>query len=252
MTMICDTCGTENRDGRKFCKECGSSLAIVCANCGEANDPGDKFCGDCGELLGVDAAKPAIALEPASSPSKAEKRFVSVLFADLVGYTTFSEQHDSEEIREMLTTYFDRSREIIERFGGNVDKFIGDAVMGVWGAKLIREDDAERAVRAALELVDMVDGLGDELELPELALRAGVNSGETSVGPGGNEQGLVVGDLVNVASRLQSIAEPRTVFVGAATETVTNRSIDYISEGERTVKGKSEGHTCCLESRRAR
>jgi class 3 adenylate cyclase len=214
---------------------------MACANCGAANDPGDKFCGECGETLGADAhSDPAVAALPAASPSKAEKRFVSVLFADLVGYTAFSEQHDSEEIRDMLTIYFDRSREIIERFGGNVDKFIGDAVMGVWGAKLIREDDAERAVRAALELVDMVDGLGDELDLPELALRAGVNSGETSVGPGGNEQGLVVGDLVNIASRLQSIAEPRTVFVGEATESVTNRSIDYHFEGERTVKGKSD------------
>ena len=183
--MICDTCGTENREGRKFCKECGTSLSMPCPNCGAANDPGDKFCGECGETLGSDADSATVAAtRPSASPVRAEKRFVSILFADLVGYTTFSEQHDSEEIRDMLTTYFDRSREIIERFGGNVDKFIGDAVMGVWGAKLIREDDAERAVLAALELVDMVDGLGDELDLPELALRAGVNSGETSVGPG--------------------------------------------------------------------
>ena len=240
--MICDTCGTENREGRKFCKECGSSLAIVCANCGAANDPGDKFCGDCGEVLGAEAAPEKTAPKPArqTAPAKAEKRFVSVLFADLVGYTTMSEQHDSEEIRDMLTTYFERSREIIERFGGTVDKFIGDAVMGVWGATVIQEDDAERAVRAALELVDMVDGLGDEIGLAGLTLRAGVNSGPTSVGPGGNEQGLVVGDLVNVASRLQSIAEPRTVFVGEATEAVTSRSIDYEFEGERSVKGKKD------------
>jgi class 3 adenylate cyclase/tetratricopeptide (TPR) repeat protein len=168
------------------------------------------------------------------------KRFVSVLFADIVSYTTFSESRDSEDIRDMLTIYFDRAREIIERFGGAVDKFIGDAVMGVWGASVVREDDAQRAVRAALELVDMVASLGDELEIPELALRAGVNSGSTSVGPGGNEKGLVVGDLVNVASRLQSIAEPGTVFVGGATESVTNRAIDYEPMGEHTVKGKTE------------
>jgi class 3 adenylate cyclase/tetratricopeptide (TPR) repeat protein len=240
--MICDTCETENREGRKFCKECGSSLAFSCPNCGAANDPGDKFCGDCGTVLNTDApdVKAAAAPQTLDTPTKAEKRFVSVLFADLVGYTTFSESRDSEDIGDMLTTYFDRSREIIERFGGTVDKFIGDAVMGVWGATVVQEDDAERAVRAALELVDMVDALGDELELSELALRAGVNSGATWVGPGGNEQGLVVGDLVNVASRLQSIAEPRTVFVGEATEAVTGRSIDYESKGERRVKGKSD------------
>jgi len=242
MAMICDTCATENREGRKFCKECGSSLAIRCSNCGAANDPGDKFCGDCGIVLTAEApaASAPSAPDRPDTPAKAEKRFVSVLFADLVGYTALSETQDSEEIRDMLTTYFDRSREIIERFGGTVDKFIGDAVMGVWGATVVQEDDAERTVRAALELVDMVDGLGDELQLPELALRAGVNSGHTSVGPGGNAQGLVVGDLVNVASRLQSIAEPQTVFVGEATEAVTGRSIDYQFEGQRTVKGKSD------------
>jgi class 3 adenylate cyclase/predicted ATPase len=242
MTMICDTCGTENREGRKFCKECGSSLAVACPNCGAANDPDDKFCGDCGTVLTADApaASATIMPERSGTPTKAEKRFVSVLFADLVGYTTLSESRDSEDIRDMLTTYFERSREIIERFGGTVDKFIGDAVMGVWGATVAQEDDAERAVRAGLELVDMVDALGDEIGLEGLALRAGVNSGPTSVGPGGNEQGLVVGDLVNVASRLQSIAEPRTVFVGEATEAVTSRAIDYEFEGERTVKGKSE------------
>ena len=240
--MICDTCGTENREGRKFCKECGSSLAIACSNCGAANDPGDKFCGDCGTVLAEDAPAASATTQPdrIDTPAKAEMRFVSVLFADLVGYTTLSESRDSEDIRDMLTTYFERSRKIIERFGGTVDKFIGDAVMGVWGATVVQEDDAERAVRAGLELVDMVDALGDEIGLEGLTLRAGVNSGPTSVGPGGNEQGLVVGDLVNVASRLQSIAEPRTVFVGEGTESVTNRSIDYEFEGERTVKGKTE------------
>ncbi|MDR9451285.1 MAG: AAA family ATPase, partial [Acidimicrobiia bacterium] len=107
-------------------------------------------------------------------------------------------------------------------------------------ATMAREDDGERAVRAGLELVDMVAALGEELDQPELRLRAGVNSGSTSVGPGGNEKGLVVGDLVNTASRLQSIAEPGSVFVGATTHSVTSRSIDYETMGERSVKGKSD------------
>jgi class 3 adenylate cyclase/tetratricopeptide (TPR) repeat protein len=240
--MNCTNCGTENQADRKFCRECGTALAVLCASCGTGNDAGDKFCGNCGTpLISGDApvATPAAESTTGSVPVEG-KRFVSVLFADIVSYTTFSESRDSEDIRDMLTVYFDRAREIIERFGGAVDKFIGDAVMGVWGATLVREDDAQRSVRAALELVDMVANLGAELGIPQLALRAGVNSGSTSVGPGGNEKGLVVGDLVNVASRLQSIAEPGTVFVGEATESVSNRAIDYEPMGEHSVKGKAE------------
>ena len=128
--MNCTVCGADNRKDRKFCRECGSSLAFACPNCGTDNDPGDKFCGSCGHGLG-DAAAPAQQDQP--EPATAEKRFVSVLFADLVGYTTYAEQRDSEDVRDMLTIYFDRSREIVERFGGTIDKFIGDAVMALWG-----------------------------------------------------------------------------------------------------------------------
>ena len=238
--MTCGVCGTENRADRKFCKECGNPLSVVCSNCGTENEPDDKFCGNCGKTLGEPAAPAPAEVEEPAPPAIAEKRFVSVLFADIVSYTTYSEKRDSEEVRDMLTGYFDRSREIVERFGGTVEKFIGDAVMGVWGAAVAREDDGERAVRAGLELVDMVAALGEELGQPELALRAGVNSGATSVGPGGNEKGMVVGDLVNTASRLQSIAEPGTVFVGSTTHSVTSRAIDYESMGEQSVKGKSE------------
>jgi class 3 adenylate cyclase/tetratricopeptide (TPR) repeat protein len=235
--MNCTVCGAENRADRKFCRECGNSLALACPNCGAHNDPGDKFCGSCGHGLG-DAPAPAQQGQP--EPVAAEKRFVSVLFADLVGYTAYVESSDSEDVRDMLTIYFNRSREVVERFGGTIDKFIGDAVMGVWGATGAREDDAERAVRAALELVDMVAALGAELNQPELVLRAGVNSGSAVVGPGGNDQGMVVGDLVNTAARLQSIADPGAVYVGAATHSVTSHAIHYESMGDREVRGKAE------------
>ncbi|MDH5372790.1 MAG: AAA family ATPase, partial [Acidimicrobiia bacterium] len=237
--MTCRACGAENREDRKFCRECGNSLDVPCPNCGAANDPGDKFCGTCGHQLAETSSVPTPEARPDAGTS-AEKRFVSVLFADLVGYTTYTEQRDSEDVRDMLTVYFERSREIVERFGGTIDKFIGDAVMGVWGATSGREDDAERAVRAALELVDMVSALSAELDQPELILRAGVNSGAAVVGPGGNKEGMVVGDLVNTAARLQSIAEPGAVFVGDTTHSVTNRAIQYESMGSREVKGKEE------------
>jgi class 3 adenylate cyclase/tetratricopeptide (TPR) repeat protein len=163
---------------------------------------------------------------------------VSVLFADLVGFTPFSESRDPEEVRAMLTRYFDRSREIVARFRGTVDKFIGDAVMAWWGAVEASEDDAERAVRAGLELVEMVHNLGAEIGVPELALRAGILTGEASVGPGGNEQGLVVGDLVNTASRLQSIALGGTVVVGESTANLVASAIELEPLGEQVLKGK--------------
>ncbi len=231
--LTCSNCGASNADSQKFCGECGTGLSLVCVN-GHSNPPSQKFCGECGEVLGESEVA-----KPSPSDEAGERRLVSVLFADLVGFTPFSESRDPEEVRAMLTRYFDQARTIIEQFGGEVDKFIGDAVTAFWGAHQAQEDDAERAVRAALELVDSVSGLGAEIGVPDLALRAGVLSGETSVGSGGNEKGLVVGDIVNTAARLQSEAAPGTVFVGEATQALTGDSIRYESVGDLDLKGKS-------------
>ena len=151
--MRCPSCGTENREGRKFCAECGSPLAAACPACGAANEPGERFCGECGAALGE-------AAPPVARGSGAERRLVSVLFADLVGFTPLSETRDAEEVRELLSRYFDSCRRIIDLYGGTVEKFIGDAVMAVWGTPTATEDDAERAVRAALDLVLAVSALG--------------------------------------------------------------------------------------------
>ncbi|HEX9376771.1 MAG TPA: adenylate/guanylate cyclase domain-containing protein, partial [Actinomycetota bacterium] len=159
--MICSVCGTENEVGRKFCGECGSPLAIVCATCGASNGPGVKFCGECGSALAPESAARPPQAEPGS-----ERRLVSVLFADLVGFTTLSETRDAEEVRDLLSRYFDTCRRLIDRYGGTVEKFIGDAVMAVWGTPTAQEDDAERAVRAGLELVEAVAALGAELNAP--------------------------------------------------------------------------------------
>ena len=209
---ICRECGSENRPGRRFCRQCGGPLERVCAACGVMNEPTDRYCGSCGTALGTaSAAEPPPAAEAPLEHEPHERRFVSVLFADLVGFTQFSESLDHEVVRRTLTLYYDRSREIVERFGGSVQKFIGDAVMAVWGATLAHEDDAERAVRAGLELIDMVARLGEELEHGELELRVGILTGEASVGPAVPELGLVVGVLVNTASRLQTVAAPGTL-----------------------------------------
>ncbi len=154
-------------------------------------------------------AAPATAASPV-----AERRFVSVLFADLVGFTGLSEVRDSEEVRELLSRYFETCRRLIELYGGTVEKFIGDAVMAVWGAPVATEDDAERAVRAALELVAAVQALGEQVGTSELRARASVLSGEAAVTLGVEGEGMVAGDLVNTASRLQALAPPGGVFVG--------------------------------------
>jgi class 3 adenylate cyclase/tetratricopeptide (TPR) repeat protein len=169
-----------------------------------------------------------------------ELRIVSVLFADLVGFTTLSEVRDPEEVRELLSRYFDVCRELVERYGGTVEKFIGDAVMAVWGAPVAQEDDAERAVRAALDLVEAVAELGEEVRAPELAARAGVLTGTAAVNLGAKGQGMVAGDLVNTASRIQAQSQPGTVLVGEATKRATEAAVAYQDAGTHELKGKAE------------
>src|SRR5438105_4989016 len=198
--MVCASCGTENAAGRKFCGQCGNALARSCSACGAANPPDDKFCGECGAGLAGTAAVAAPA---------AERRLVSVLFADLVGFTALSESRDAEEVRELLSRYFNTAERLMSLYGGTVEKFIGDAVMAVWGTPVAQEDDAERAVRAALDLVAAVADLA-----PGVRARAGVLTGEAAVTLAATGQGMVAGDLVNTASRIQSAAQPGTVLVG--------------------------------------
>jgi class 3 adenylate cyclase/tetratricopeptide (TPR) repeat protein len=236
--VICSNCGTENRVGAKFCMECATPFAAACPSCGAANLPGAKFCSECATPLGGGA--PRVAAVPLSSTpvavqeAVAERRVVSVLFADLVGFTAFSEGRDSEEVRELQSRYFDTVREVVGRYGGTVEKFIGDAAMALWGAPVAREDDAERAVRAGLELVDAVRGLGHGLEV-----RVGVLTGEAAVTLGATNQGMVAGDLVNTASRLQSAAPPSTVLVGEATQRAAGGAIAFEAAGEQALKGKA-------------
>ncbi|MGH8937284.1 MAG: adenylate/guanylate cyclase domain-containing protein [Acidimicrobiia bacterium] len=232
--MICPSCSEENDPGRKFCSQCGSRLASLCPACGTANLPTDRFCGECGAALGQAEAAPP----PERPVPRTERRLVTVLFADLVGFTTLSEHRDAEEVREILGDYYAVATEAVERFGGTVDKFVGDAVMAVWGVGQTHEDDAERAVRSALELGEAVGKLAAELGIPELATRVGVLTGEAAVGWGDGEEELVVGDLVNTASRLQSLATPGAVLVGESTYRATSRAIAYEDRGEHRVKGK--------------
>jgi len=244
--VICSNCGTQNLAGARFCMECATPLAAPCPNCGASNLPAAKFCSECatplvgaapraaaasGAPIAAQAAPDAVA--QAAPDAVAERRMVSVLFADLVGFTTYSEGKDAEEVRELQTHYFEMVREIIGRYGGTVEKFIGDAVMAVWGAPTAQEDDAERAVRAALDLVAAVPGLG-----PKIEARAGVLTGEAAVTLGATNQGMVAGDLVNTASRLQSVAAPSTVLVGETTQRAAGGAIVFEPAADQVLKGK--------------
>jgi class 3 adenylate cyclase/tetratricopeptide (TPR) repeat protein len=184
-----------------------------------------------------------VAVPSSASPREtvtAERRLVSVLFGDLVGFTALSEGRDSDEVRDLLSHYFDTGRAIVERYGGTVEKFIGDAVMAVWGTPVANEDDAERAVRAALDLVEAVSELGAQVGAPGLQARAGVLTGEATVNLGAAGQGMVAGDLVNTASRIQSAAEPGAVLVGEGTRRATEAAVAYADAGMHEVKGRAE------------
>ncbi len=241
--MVCPSCESEVLEGAKFCTECGSPLAAACPSCGAPHQPGQKFCAECGTPLAAVAA-PATPRTPPPAANEGtvlvpELRLVSVLFVDLVGFTSLSEERDAEEVRELLARYFETSRTIIGRYAGVVEKFIGDAVMAVWGAPVAREDDAERAVRAGLEMVDAVAAFGVEVGAPELRARAGVATGQVASLPNPGE-GLVVGDRVNTAARTQSCAQPGTVYVDRVTQEVTSAAIEYEDTGEHAAKGKAE------------
>ncbi|MGH9169775.1 MAG: adenylate/guanylate cyclase domain-containing protein, partial [Acidimicrobiales bacterium] len=182
--------------------------------------------------------------ERSAAGTSPELRHVSVLFCDLVGFTPMSEHRDPEEIRQILSGYFDLSRRIVARYGGVIEKFIGDAVMAVWGAPVAQEDDAERAVRAGLELVSAVSAYGTSSGL-EMNARIGIATG-AAVTTETTAEGIVVGDRVNTAARIQTAAPAGACYVDAATKKLSDLAIAFSDEGEHSLKGKeSPEHLYC-------
>jgi class 3 adenylate cyclase len=210
----------------------------ICATCGQDNPDGARFCLACGAALGVDEAAP-----------QEERRFISVLFVDLVGFTARAEQLDPEDVRAVLTPYHETVRREIESFGGVVEKFIGDAVMSVFGAPTAYGDDAERAVRAALAVRDSVRELNDGDARLDLQIRIAVNTGEALVSLGARPsmgESMVAGDVVNTASRLQSAAPVNGIIVGEETYASTRDAIRYEATPPIEAKGKSSVVTAWL------
>jgi class 3 adenylate cyclase/tetratricopeptide (TPR) repeat protein len=198
----------------------------VCPNCGKENVEDAVFCAYCGTSL-------------STTPPSEERRFLTILFADLVGFTAESDEADPEDVRARLVPYHQRVREEVEAFDGTVEKLIGDGVMAVFGAPTAHEDDPERAVRVALRIQTAVDELNEEHEGLDLSVRIGVNTGEAVVTTGGQGE-RIVGDVVNTASRLESIAPPGGVVVGEATHRATELLIDYQDMDPVEVKGKAK------------
>jgi class 3 adenylate cyclase/tetratricopeptide (TPR) repeat protein len=229
--------------GAKFCIECGAPAWALCASCGSALVIGAKFCMHCGASVGAGLPAPKAASRGTHSAADAvvaERRVTSVLFGDLAGFTPMSESRDPEEVREILSRYFAGARTVVERYGGTVEKFIGDAVMAVWGVPVAHEDDAERAVRAGLDLVAAVEAMAEGVGVPDMATRVGIVTGEVAVTLGAVGEGMVAGDAVNTAARVQAAAAPGQVWVDDATRSLTAAAVSYADAGEHQLKGKSE------------
>src|ERR1700675_2918868 len=181
--LVCWSCGAENREGARFCDSCGAALAEA-------------------------------------APSREARKVVTVLFCDVTGSTALGERIDPESLRRVMARYFETSRAIVERHGGTVEKFIGDAVMAVFGVPTVHEDDALRAVRAADEMRRQLAILNDDLEIEagvRLESRIGINTGEVVAGDPATGQTVATGDAVNVAARLQQAAAPGEILLGKET-----------------------------------
>jgi class 3 adenylate cyclase/tetratricopeptide (TPR) repeat protein len=199
-------------------------MPMVCPRCGEENPDRARFCMVCAEPL-VETA-----------PAREERKVVSVLFVDLVGFTAASETADPEDVRARLHAYHTRAKAEVERFGGTIEKFVGDAIMSVFGAPVAHEDDAERAVRAGLAILVAMEGL-------ELEARAAVNSGEALVALSARPElgeGIATGDVVNTAARLQSSAPQGALVAGEQTYWATRHAIDYEPLDPVQAKGKAD------------
>jgi class 3 adenylate cyclase/tetratricopeptide (TPR) repeat protein len=204
---------------------------VTCPACGHASPDGFRFCGNCGSPLAHDAAA-----------GRQVRKTITVVFCDLAGSTALGERLDPESLQRVMTQYFRRMREVLERHQGTVEKFIGDAVVGVFGVPLLHEDDALRAVRAAVELRAALAELNKELERDwgvTLQLRTGVNTGEVVSGSAAADSALVLGDAVNVAARLEQAAAPAEVLIGQTTWQLVRDAVTAEPVAPLALKGKA-------------
>ncbi|MDA2919111.1 AAA family ATPase [Desulfobacterota bacterium AH_259_B03_O07] len=262
--MRCASCGFENPSGIKFCGECGAPLKHRCSSCGFENPPGFKFCGECANPLiehipstkftHIDSqldkneknGAQVIPIVPERKAPEAERRQLTVMFCDIVGSATLSEQLDPEELRDVMQNYQEVCSDVITHYDGHIAKYLGDGVLAYFGYPLAHEDDAQRAVRAGLEMVEAIHELPlQNKQIQEnLQVRLGIHTGLVVVGEMGagdvREKTAVVGETPNVAARLQEQAETNSVVVSSTTHRLIQGFFDCRELGPHTLKGFSQ------------
>ncbi|OHV24848.1 tetratricopeptide repeat protein [Rhizobium sp. RMa-01] len=246
--MECAGCGFDIQSGFAFCPRCGARQPFSCAACGNPCQPDFAFCPKCGASISgkvQPVPKPSIDVVPHQSDSDADRRPVTVLFADLCGFTTLSEQIDPEIMRVLQNELFEEMTQAVEAYGGFVDKFVGDALLALFGAPVAHEDDPVRALSAALDMIRRATEVGERWQpragVP-LRLHIGINSGPVVTGGFGavsTKSYSVTGDTVNTAQRLQSMAGENDILVGPLTYRLTRHAFAFDSLGAQTLRGKS-------------
>jgi len=259
--MLCTSCGTENRDGAKFCDACGSPLPLACSSCGTANRSGAKFCNECGvSLTGPRSVlppaqevptptTPTAQLTQGASPSvafqtsDAERRQLTVMFCDLVNSTKLSSQLDPEEYRDVVRAYQRVCSEVITRFDGHIAQLLGDGLLVYFGYPQAHEDDPQRAVWTGLGILNAIGDLNRSLQHAnriQLALRLGIHTGLVVVGQMGGAQRqeqLALGETPNIAARIQGLAQPNTLAVSEATYRLVQGYFDCEALGTQSLRG---------------
>ncbi len=243
--MICSKCQHDNRQGRRFCSSCGEPLSRTCPECRFSNDPEDSFCGGCGTALGpAPAAEDGIGEVAGKSPAievelEAERRQVTIVFADLSGFTNLSVTQSQENLHRVMQRYFEEVDEVVVNYGGTVDKHIGDAVMALFGAPVTHDNDHERAIHAALDIHARLKALSQELDL-ELKAHIGIASGQvvaSGMGSVGHSEYTVLGESVNLAARLVDLAKPDETLISETVYQALPHLLRVESIGGVKVKG---------------
>src|SRR6266478_6501994 len=273
LAMDCPRCGTENPSGAKFCRGCGVRLDAICPACKHSNLPGSRFCNECGHQLLSDAQVPSGASAPptpaqgsgiapivkagytpkhladkilkARSALEGERRQVTVLFADLAGFSALAEQRDPEEVHAIVDRCFEMIATEVHRFEGTINQYTGDGVMALFGAPIAHEDSPRRAAHAALGIQRALRDYSRELEAtggPAIRMRIGLNTGPVVVGRIGDDLRMdytAVGDTTNLAARMQQNARPGSVLASEATHKAVAGFFETLDQGEIAVKGRA-------------
>jgi class 3 adenylate cyclase len=259
--MRCASCGFENPEGMKFCEECGTQLLRVCPSCGQQVRPTAKFCGDCGTTLdaegkvspakgrkpkGAKASRPTPRPKTRSAPTRAqvaapaaERRQLTVMFCDLVGSTALSAQLDPEELREVVRAYQETCATVIQRYDGHIAQHLGDGVLVYFGYPVAHEDDAARAVRTGLGILEALPALKAPLPRP-VHVRIGIHTGPVvvgEIGSGDKREQLALGETPNIAARIQGKAAPDEVVISAVTCHLVEGLFGCEDRGRPELKG---------------